>query len=170
MNKVSGFNQRLVALVAVIAVASGVALSSASANERHAAGTPTSLPPDVLSTVTAFHEALSAANGAAVEALLSPTVVIMESGNIERSREEYAGHHLPADLKFMRAMTYTLQRQSGDAIGDLAWVASEATLVGEYQGKPVNLVSMESLLLRKEQASWRIVHIHWSSRSQSERR
>ena len=86
---------------------------------------------------------------------------------MERSRNEYAAHHLKSDLKFMREMTYTLERQSGDSVGDLAWVASEATLTGESQGKAVNLSSTESLVLKKTQAGWRIVHIHWSSRSRS---
>jgi ketosteroid isomerase-like protein len=135
---------------------------------HHAAEVPNTLPRDVVGTVQAFHEALIAGNSAAVERILAPDVVVMESGNVERSLEEYAAHHLPADLEFMRTIKYTLQHQSGDAVGDLAWVASEATLAGQYQGKPVNLVSMESLVLRKEQTAWRIVHIHWSSREQSE--
>lgn len=63
-------------------------------------------------------------------------MLIMEGGNVERSRAEYASHHLPSDLKFMSAMRYQLQRQTGDTVGDLAWVSS-----------------------------WQIVNIHWSSRN-----
>ena len=155
--------QLLVAFAAIIGVTVGTGFSSAAEGDHE-------LPQDVLGTVTAFHEALCAGNSAAVEQLLAPDLIVMESGNIERSRAEYAEHHLPADLKFMRAMKYTLQHQFGEAGADFAWVASEATLTGEYEDKPVNLVSMESLTLRKEQAGWRIVHIHWSSRSQSEKR
>ena len=58
---------------------------------------------------------------------------------------------MKSDLKFLRAMKYTLQRQSGDAVGDLAWVANEAALTGEPQGKALNLVSTESLVLKKTQ-------------------
>ena len=119
---------------------------------------------DVIKTVRSFHSALSAGNATAVSRLLDPNVLIMEGGNVERSRDEYAAHHLKADVKFMRSVKYTLERQSGDSIGDLAWVASEAALSGESQGKQLNLVSTESLVLRRTNSGWRIVHIHWSSR------
>jgi mono/diheme cytochrome c family protein len=123
---------------------------------------------DAVSTVKAFHAALSSGSAAQVETMLDPKVLIMESGNVERSRQEYASHHLPADVKFMRSIRYRLQRQTGDTVGDLAWVASEASLTGESSGKPVNLVSTESLVLKKSASGWKIVHIHWSSRNVKE--
>ncbi len=119
---------------------------------------------DAVATVKAFHAAMSSGNAAQVVAMLDPKVLIMESGNVERSRQEYASHHLPADMKFMRAIRYRLQRQTGDAVGDLAWVASEASLAGELSGEPMDVVSTESLVLKKTARGWKIVHIHWSSR------
>lgn len=118
-----------------------------------------------LPIVKTFHAALAAGSAAQVEQLLDPNVLIMEGGNVERSRQEYASHHLRSDLKFMTSVTYTLERQSGDTVGDLAWVASESRLIGKSATKPVELVSTESLVLRKTSAGWKIVHIHWSSRS-----
>jgi mono/diheme cytochrome c family protein/ketosteroid isomerase-like protein len=123
---------------------------------------------EVLRTVEEFHLALSKGDEAAVSRLLDPAVLIMEGGNVERSREEYAGHHLKADAKFMRLVKYTLERQTGDSVGDLAWVASEAALTGDSQGKRLNLVSTESLVLKRSASGWRIVHIHWSSRDRAE--
>ena len=120
---------------------------------------------DPIAVVQAFHAALSAGNADRVEALLDHGVLIMEGGNVERSRKEYASHHLPSDLKFMSAVRYALKRQTGDTVGDLAWVASEATLTNEPGGKAVDLVSTESLVLRKGASGWKIVHIHWSSRT-----
>jgi mono/diheme cytochrome c family protein len=120
---------------------------------------------DPIATVKAFHASLSSGDAAGVQAILDPKVLIMESRNVERSREEYASHHLPSDMKFMRAIRYQLQRQSGDTVGDLAWVASEATLTGEVSGKPVDVISTESLVLKKTARGWKIVHIHWSSRN-----
>jgi ketosteroid isomerase-like protein/mono/diheme cytochrome c family protein len=119
---------------------------------------------NVLRTVQDFHSALSAGDASAVSRLLDPAVLIMEGGSVERSREEYAGHHLKSDVKFMRSVKYTLERQTGDNVGDLAWVASEAALAGESQGKRLDLVSTESLVLKRSNSGWRIVHIHWSSR------
>lgn len=118
-----------------------------------------------VAAVKALHDVMSAGDTKRVEELLDPKVLIMEGGNVERSRKEYAAHHLPADLKFMQAVTYRLERQTGDTVGDLAWVASEARLTGAREGKPVDLVSTETLVLKKAAAGWKVVHIHWSSRT-----
>lgn len=91
--------------------------------------------------------------------------MIMEGGNVERSLKEYAAHHLPADLKFMKGVTYKLERQTGDSSGDLAWVASEASLTGTSNGKPVALASTETLVLENAGGAWKVVHIHWSSKA-----
>jgi ketosteroid isomerase-like protein len=50
-------------------------------------------------------------------------------------------------------------------MGDLAWVASEASLSGNVSDKPVNVIGTETIVLRRTLAGWRIVHIHWSSRA-----
>lgn len=141
---------------------------SESAPHAHADGTqhtheaPAGSP---VRAAQALHEAMSAGDAKHVQDVLDPKVLIMEGGNVERSRAEYAGHHLPADLKFMQALDYKLERQTGDTVGDLAWVASEARLSGTREGKPIDLVSTESLVLKKAAAGWKVVHIHWSSRA-----
>jgi ketosteroid isomerase-like protein len=108
---------------------------------------------------------MSAGDAARVQSLLDPKVAIMEGGNVEQSLKEYAAHHLPADLTFMKGVTYTLERQTGDSSGDLAWVASEAALTGASDGKPVALASTEILVLKNAGGNWKVVHIHWSSKA-----
>jgi ketosteroid isomerase-like protein len=108
---------------------------------------------------------LSSGNAKNVEDLLDPNVLILQGGNAERSRKEYAVHHLSSDLKFMKSVQYRLERQSGDTVGELAWVASEACLTGSPEGKSVDVVSKETLVLKKASTGWKIVHVHWSSRS-----
>lgn len=109
-------------------------------------------------------EALSSGDSAKVQALLDPKVLIFESGGAERSRAEYAAHHLGADMDFLKTVTYRLERQTGDAVGDLAWVASESRMTGTATDKPVNMQSTETLVLKKTSAGWKVVHVHWSSR------
>ncbi len=96
--------------------------------------------------------------------LLDPRVRIYESGRAERSREEYASHHMGSDAKFLKAMSHRLLSRTGDAVGDLAWVASEASLSGNVENKSVDMITTESMLLRKISDGWRIVHVHWSNR------
>jgi mono/diheme cytochrome c family protein/ketosteroid isomerase-like protein len=116
-----------------------------------------------VAVVDRFFSDLSAGNVRAASDLLDPAVLIFESGGAERSRDEYAAHHMGSDAKFLKAVTHRLKARSADATGEFAWVASEATYSGVINGKPVNLISTETMVLRKSGGQWRIVHIHWSS-------
>ena len=117
-----------------------------------------------LDTARLLHESLSSGDPGKVKALLDPKVLVLESGGAERSRAQYAAHHLGADLDFMRTVTYRLERQSSDTVGDLAWVASESRLTGATNKQPVDLLSTETLVLKRTSGGWKIVHVHWSSR------
>ncbi len=121
-------------------------------------------PGSPVDAAKALHQALSTGDTSGVKTLLDPKVLILESGAAERSWAEYAAHHLKADIDFLRTVTYKLQRQAGDTVGDLAWVASEARMTGTSKDKPVDIQSTETLVLKKAAAGWKVVHIHWSSR------
>lgn len=113
--------------------------------------------------VEAFAAALSAGDEDAVRALLLPDVIIAEGGGAERSLEEYASHHMPADMQFTAAMATTVKTREVLASGDIASVISESEMHGEFQGKHLHLRMMETMLLRQDSGRWRIAHIHWSS-------
>ncbi len=113
----------------------------------------------------ALHEGLASGDVSKVKTLLDPGVLILESGGAERSWAEYAAHHLKADMDFLKTVTYKLQRQSGDTVGDLAWLATEARMTGTANRKPLDIQSTETLVLKKSAAGWRVVHVHWSSRA-----
>lgn len=110
-----------------------------------------------------FAEALRSGNGDSARRLLDPQVLIYETGGQEASLEEYASHHLGADMKFMSKVQSTLVSRKEESSGDFAWVATRTRLTGNYRGKPVDLFSTESLVMRRGAEGWRIVHVHWSS-------
>lgn len=108
--------------------------------------------------------ALDEGDATQVEALLWPDVLIYESGGIERGFAEYARHHMPADMAFASAV----ERQPLDhklyELGDHAIYAGSSRLSGEFKGRPIDLITTETLLLRRDADSgWRVQHIHWSS-------
>lgn len=114
-------------------------------------------------TVDAFHAALARGETQSAAALLADDALIFEEGGVERSKAEYQAHHLPADAKFSRAVSSVVTRRSGGSNGSLAWIASEGRTTGTYKGKTLDLLTTETVLLRRTSAGWRIVHIHWSS-------
>lgn len=118
-----------------------------------------------VATVENFHKALDAGDGKAALALLTPQLQVFESGHVERSRDEYASRHLDADIQFSKTAQSTLASRHAEVSGDSAWVLSESDVSSQRQGKPVKQRSIETMLLRQTPQGWRIVHIHWSSRT-----
>jgi ketosteroid isomerase-like protein len=113
--------------------------------------------------VDAFHSALANGDTRGAAALLADDALIFEEGRAERSKAEYAAHHLPADAAFSQAVKSTTTRRASDWADGLAWVASEGRMKGAYKGKPVDRLTTETMVLRKTPDGWRIVHVHWSS-------
>lgn len=127
---------------------------------------PSALAPSARSaaaTVDAFHSALHRGDTKAAAALLAEDALIFEGGEVERSKAEYASHHLAADADFSRAVPAVLTRRAGAAAGSLAWIASEGRTTGTYMSRPLDLTTTETMLLRRTGAVWQITHIHWSS-------
>lgn len=114
-------------------------------------------------TVDAFAAALKAGDAATVERLVAPDVLIAESGGAERSFSEYAGHHMPADMAFVKAVGLTIKDRRVFAGEAQTTVVTEAISKGIWRGKPVHSRLMETMTLQKTGEEWRIVHIHWSS-------
>lgn len=117
-----------------------------------------------VAVVDAFGTALAAADFDQVEALLDPAVIILESGGAERSRSEYMGHHARSDAEFLAGSHAQLSHRTARTHGNVAWVASERELHASRDGKPLTLLSTETMVLNNTADGWRIVHIHWSSR------
>lgn len=113
--------------------------------------------------VDGFHAALARGDTNAAAALLADDALIFESGSAERSKAEYAAHHLGADAKFAQAVPQTMSSRSGAAVGDVAWIATEGRTTGTYGGRPIDSPSTETMVLRKGADGWKIAHIHWSS-------
>jgi len=113
--------------------------------------------------VDAFHAALRRGDQNAAAALLAEDAVIFESGGVERTKAEYAASHLPADAEFSRAVSSVVTHRIGASQGGSAWIASEGRTTGTYKGKAVDMLTAETMILRRMRDGWRIVHVHWSS-------
>lgn len=115
--------------------------------------------------VDAFHTALAHGNAAAARALLAEDALIFEAGFVERSAAEYSAHHMAGDMAFSKAVPTVITKRTGESSGETAWIASEGRTTGTYKGKPVDRLSIETMLLVRSGTTWRIRHIHWSSRA-----
>ena len=153
-------------LVTALAVAS--ALSGAQPRERDGRGRAGERvhvdSSAVVATVERLHALLEQGDSAAVLELLSPDIAVLESGGYE-NLSEFRAHHLPADIEFARAVTSTRTLRSVRVVGDAAWVASTSIAQGQFRGRTINSSGAELIVLRRMGTQWKIVAIHWSSRT-----
>jgi ketosteroid isomerase-like protein len=108
--------------------------------------------------------AIAAGDVDTLKALIAPDVLIFESGGVESSLVEYEGHHMPADIAFMKNMSSEVISRRVIEAGDSAIVLTHSKISGIYKEKEVDLSSTETLVLRNMGGPWKIIHIHWSSR------
>jgi ketosteroid isomerase-like protein len=156
-------------LAVVLSLAALTATPALAQDHAHshdqAAGSVAAEAGGAATAVDAFHAALKAGDTAAALALMSPDVTIFEEGGAERSRDEYASHHLGSDAAFAAASEATVARRSGWADGDVAWITTEGRTTGQFNGRAVDRLTTETMVLKRHADGWRIHHIHWSSRA-----
>ena len=114
--------------------------------------------------VDAFQTALKSGDTAAATRWLAPEVLIYEGGAAERSRDEYTSHHMKGDMAFLKTSQIDVLKRSSGGDEKTVWVTTESRIRGKSsKGKPLDVASTETALLRKTAEGWRIVHLHWSS-------
>ena len=118
----------------------------------------------VVAAVGTFHGALRSGDSSVVTRMLAEDVVIFEAGGVE-SRAQSVSNHFPADVEFEKAVPSKRSPFRAVVMGETAWVSSTNELVGTFQGRAVDLVATELMVLSKVPDGWRIRAISWSSRS-----
>ena len=117
----------------------------------------------IKTVVQYYHQALEATDKETALKLLSDDVVIQESGYLETA-EEYKSHHLMSDMAFSAAVSGKREVIEAVVEGNIGWVMSSSSMVGEFRGREINSIGAELMILKKENGSWKIRAIHWSSR------
>lgn len=129
----------------------------------HAHGA-TDSPMTPQAAVQAFHAAMKAGDAEKAQGLLLPDLQVYEGGGAERSRAEYAKAHMPGDMAYMKDADVQMLKSQVKEVGDAAWVISESRIRGtDSKGKPFDVLSTETAVLRRADGQWRIAHLHWSS-------
>jgi len=123
----------------------------------------TGLQSDAAKTVIQFHHAINKGDAKTARMLLDGAVMVFEGGGVERSADQYASHHMKSDINFLSQLKITIQERQVKTIGDMAVSISRSHMTGEYKGKMRDINSMETMVLKKVNGEWKIIHIHWSN-------
>lgn len=113
-------------------------------------------------TVQQFHLALRTQDRKSARAVLSDDVLIYESGNAERSAEEYAAGHMKADMKYLATISSELVEHQVKVTGDVAISTARFKNIRTVAGRSRESISMETIVVSKINNQWLITHIHWS--------
>jgi len=117
----------------------------------------------IRAVVQGFKGALAAGDSTAAIGYLHPDLVVYEAGHAETLAEYRAGH-LAADMEFAAAVaTRPLEQGLIVREGMALWV-SEGASQGEFRGRAIESYGTETIVLIPTDGTWRILHIHWSSR------
>ena len=119
---------------------------------------------EAIAVVERFSTAIAAGRIDQAATDLAPDLIVLESGGIEQTRDEYMSSHAAADAEFLKDAMVTLKHRRAQASGDLAWVASESRIQLPKGTETTLIDSTETMVLRRATDGWKIVHIHWSSR------
>ena len=142
---------RLLALMAMCSLAAACGSTQPPANDE--AG--------VTAAVKAFQTAMDTGDGPTVMRYIHDDALMMEGGTIE-DRMQYEKNHLPADLEFAKGMTAKRMPVRQTVNGDVAWVRTSTEFRGTYEGKPLALLSLETMVLTREVDGWKVRALHWS--------
>ena len=117
----------------------------------------------VEAVVDAFHAALVAGDSVAALSHLADDVTILESGGVE-DKEDYRSGHLAGDMRFARGVPGERGEMKISLVGEVAWAHSISVRQGRMGDREINSESAELVVLARENGTWKIKAIHWSSR------
>jgi len=142
------------ALMPALILATSFALSSGGA----AAG----YLEDPVATANVYRNALMDRNIGTALSLLAPDALFYQSGEEQRSRDEYSAQQLKRDAAELSTYYTDVVNQKSDVQGNLAWVSTRLRLLGKTVEDSAPMFVTETQILRRTATGWQIVHVHRS--------
>ena len=118
----------------------------------------------VRAVVTRFHTALATGNAAGAMAVVGADAVFLEAGGVE-TRAQYEKDHLPADIEFEKSVPARRGELRVVVSGDAAWSTCTYELNGTFQGRAIDSIGTEMMVLSRGASGWQIRAVSWSSRA-----
>ena len=114
--------------------------------------------------VNGFMAALAGGKLEAARQQMAPDAVVIANGQVLGYRDEYIKGAAKADAAALGTAQRELLRRDAKAGANFGWVLSEKRLRTGNNPQGASEVVVETMLLAKTPAGWKITHIHWSGR------
>jgi ketosteroid isomerase-like protein len=119
---------------------------------------------EAVQVVNGFMAALASGELENARQLMAPDAVVIANGQVLGDRDTYINGAAKGDAAALGTVQRDLLRRDAKAGSDLAWVLSEKRLRAPGATDGPNEVVIETMLLAKTTAGWKITHVHWSGR------
>jgi len=120
---------------------------------------------EAVQVVNDFMTALVAGKLESARLLMTPDAVVIANGQVLGDRDDYINGAAKGDAAALGTVQRELLRRDAKAGPNLAWVLSEKRLRAPGTTQGPSEVVVETMLLAKTAAGWKISHIHWSGRT-----
>ena len=119
---------------------------------------------EAVQVVNTFMASLANGQLEAARQLMTTDAVVMADGKVLGNRDDYINGAAKGDSAALRSVQRELLRRDAKAGADVGWVLSEKRLRASTAAAGPSEVVVETMLLAKTPAGWKITHIHWSGR------
>jgi ketosteroid isomerase-like protein len=93
------------------------------------------------------------------------SVLIFESGGMDKGWKEYRDHHLAPELKAFKNTKFTVSDAKVKVDGKTGWATYQYALSADYKDKKIESNGLGTMVFEKqEDGKWLIVHSHTSAR------
>ena len=119
---------------------------------------------EVEGVIRQFHQALERHDVAAIQALVSPDVVVLENGHRNDGWADFRDNHLIPEFKEPAAPS-KWEFVKVAAGSEMAWAYTKETISATgKEGKPVGYLIWSAYVLQKAGPAWKVVLLDWSVR------
>jgi ketosteroid isomerase-like protein len=133
-------------------------------HEQPASATTATL--DIAAWLTSFDAAFIAKDLGKLAAFYHPDVTISEGTGFNNGWANYRDTHLGPELKSFSGLEFGHTNATVRMLGDhVAYATSEFFLRTRMNGKPLDVIGRETLILEHADGAWQIRHAHMSTRS-----
>ncbi len=120
----------------------------------------------VKQTLLNYKNALEKLDVTGTETLFASNSQIIESGKVEGSYQDYLAHHIGPELGDFQSFKFENYKVDVTISGDYAFAVEtyQYTIVLKKDNSEIKRKGAASSFLKKEDGTWKIVHMHNSSR------
>lgn len=120
----------------------------------------------VKETLLKYKDALEKLDVTGTDILFAANSQIIESGKVEGSYQDYLAHHIGPELGDFKSFKFENYKVDVTVTGDYAFAVEtyNYTIILKKDNTEIKRRGVASSFLKKENDTWKIVHMHNSSR------